>query len=335
MPTPPIASDNLPVDVPVLQVEELRAHIVTSRTVVRAVEGVSFSLCRGRTIGIVGESGSGKSMACLAILGLLPRGGAVVSGRVLYKGIDLLQLSPAAFRRYRGREIALIPQDPLSALNPVLTVETHVAAALRAHGLARGRRRERVLELLALVGLPSPHDLLARYPHQLSGGMRQRIVIATALAAEPSVLLADEPTSSLDPTIQAQLLQLLQGLRRRMSLATVFVTHDLGIAADVSDDLAVMYAGRIVERGPSRTVLASPRHPYTQGLLTALPDPAPGRPTPPRPIAGRPPAPGEPIIGCSFAPRCPHALLRCRTATPPDIRLDDGRESACWLHTAA
>ena len=314
---------------PVLSVRELRAHITTSTGVVRAVDGVSFDVHPGRTVGLVGESGSGKSMTCRAILGLLPPGGQIVGGEVRFQGEELTGKSDEQLRRHRGRDIALVPQDPLTALNPVLTIEKQLSAPLKAHGLDKGQRRARVVELLGQVGLPTPTSQLKRYPHELSGGMRQRVVSAIALAARPRVLLADEPTTSLDPTIQLQFLDLLARLSAELDLGCVFVTHDLGIVARVCDEVAVMYAGRIVEFGPARAVLEAPEHPYTQGLVSSVPDlNEPGERL--RTITGRPPRLDQDIVGCAFAPRCPHVMDRCRVQYPEAFGPPE-HHARCWL----
>ena len=329
-PAPATAQPNTAKDA-LLTVRDLQMHIFTARAVVRAVDGVSFEARPRRTLGLVGESGSGKSMTLSSLLGLLPPGGKVVGGEMLYRGTDLVNVSPNERRLFRGKEIALIPQDPLSSLNPVLTVKAQVEAPLKVHGTPRGERKARVLELLSLVGLPAPQTMLDRLPHQLSGGMRQRVVSAVALAAGPKLLLADEPTTSLDATIQLQFLALLRSLQERLGLSLIFVTHDFAVVARICDEVAVMYAGRIVERGQVRDILDSPQHPYTQGLLASLPElVAKGERL--TPIPGRPPRPGEDIVGCRFAARCPAVMARCRTEYPPVVNLEAGREVACWLH---
>lgn len=320
-----------PSNEPLLRVRDLQTHILTSRAVIRAVDGVSFEAWRKRTLGLVGESGSGKSMTLSSLLGLLPTGGQIVSGEILYGGKDLVRMRPGERRLYRGREIALIPQDPLSALNPVLPVKAQLEAPLKVHGVARGERKARVLELLSLVGLPAPQTLLDRYPHQLSGGMRQRVVSAVALAAGPKLLLADEPTTSLDATIQLQFLALLRRLQEQLGLSLIFVTHDFAVVARICDEVAVMYAGRVVERGAVRDILESPQHPYTRGLLASLPELV-SKGNRLTPIPGRPPRIDEELVGCRFAPRCPAVMSRCQTEYPPVVNLESGREVACWLH---
>lgn len=328
------ATTNAPVIAePILRVRDLRTHIFTSRATIRAVDGVSFDAKRRTTLGLVGESGSGKSMTLSSLLGLLPPGGRIVSGEILYQGTNLTSLKPNDLRQFRGNEIALIPQDPLSSLNPVLNIKAQVEAPLKVHGTPRSQRKARVLELLTLVGLPAPETLLDRFPHQLSGGMRQRVVSAVALAAGPKLLLADEPTTALDATIQLQFLALLRRLQVQLGLSLIFVTHDFAVVARICDEVAVMYAGRIVERGSVQDILHAPQHPYTKGLLASLPELATKgeRLTP---IPGRPPRPGEEIVGCRFAARCPAVFERCRQEYPPSVSTGDGREVACWLHVS-
>ena len=328
-----VAAPGRTCEAPLLSVRDLRMHISAAAGVVRAVDGVSFDVVSGRTLGIVGESGSGKSMTCRSILRLLPPGAQIVGGDVSYRGTSLIGKSDDEMRSYRGRHIALIPQDPLTALNPVITIEKQVAAPLKAHGLAKQRRRDRVVELLGMVGLPKPRDQLRRYPHELSGGMRQRVVSAVALAAEPSLLLADEPTTSLDPTIQLQFLDLLSRLSADLGLGCVFVTHDLGIVNRICDDVAVMYAGRIVEFGPAASVLRDPEHPYTKGLVESVPS-LHGNVDRLATIAGRPPRLDQEITGCAFAPRCPAVFDRCHVEYPPTFGTRR-HHSRCWLREEA
>ncbi|MEW9547389.1 dipeptide/oligopeptide/nickel ABC transporter permease/ATP-binding protein [Nonomuraea sp. NPDC050783] len=312
-----------------LQAEELRTHFVTPRGLVRAVDGVSFTLERGRTLAVVGESGSGKSMLIRSILGLLP-GTAVRGGTVYLSGDDLTARSPAEMRSVLGPRLGTVFQDPMTALNPVRTVGTQVAEPLRVH-LRMGRRqaREAAARLLASVGIPDPARVLRRYPHQLSGGMRQRVTIAMALSCGPDVLFADEPTTALDVTIQDQVLRLLHRLREERDMAVVLVSHDLSVVARWADEVIVMYAGRVVERGPAAEVFARPRMPYTEALLQAAPrltGPAHHRL---RVIPGRPPDLADPPAGCAFAPRCGYARERCAAEAPP-LLAEEGRAYACW-----
>jgi peptide/nickel transport system ATP-binding protein len=300
-----------------LEVRELRTYIYTRRGVVKAVDGASFSVRRGETLGIVGESGSGKSMTCLSILRLVPEpGGRIVGGEVVFDGEDLLAKSPDEMRRLRGSRIAMILQDPMASLNPALTVGEQVAETLRLHRSLRGRELDqRVVELLRQVRISDPERRVHAYPHQMSGGIRQRVAGAIAISCQPSLLIADEPTTSLDVTIQAQYLRLLKDIQRETNLALVFVTHDLGIVAKLCDRVAVMYAGRIVEMGPTRAIFNRPRHPYTVGLLSCLPALRRGR-EPLRAIEGQPPDLAQLGPGCSFAPRCPLAEARCEQTRP-------------------
>jgi peptide/nickel transport system ATP-binding protein len=301
-----------------LDVRDLRTYFYTRRGVVKAVDGASFSIRRGETLGIVGESGSGKSMTCLSVLRLVPEpGGRIVGGAITFDGEDLLAKSPEEMRELRGSKIAMILQDPMASLNPALTVGEQIAETLRLHRGLRGRGLDdRVLELLRQVRISDPERRVHAYPHQMSGGIRQRVAGAIAISCRPSLLIADEPTTSLDVTIQAQYLRLLKDIQRETNLAMVFVTHDLGIVAKLCDRVAVMYAGRIVETGTTREIFNRPRHPYTIGLLSCLPTLKRGR-EPLTAIEGQPPDLAHVPSGCSFAPRCPLAEARCQQAPPP------------------
>ena len=313
---------------PLLSVEGLSVELPTPRGALRAVDGVDLDLAAGRTLGIVGESGCGKTMLARTVLQLLPKR-ARVGGRVLFDGQDLARLGSAALRRLRGPALAVVFQDPMSALNPVLTLGSQLGEGLREHlGMDTAAAAARSIELLASVGIPAPEQRLNQYPHQLSGGMRQRVAIAIALSCEPRLLIADEPTTALDVTVQAQILDLLAREQRRRKMAMILVTHDLGVVAGRTDEVAVMYAGRIVERAPTAALFASMRMPYTQALLAAIPrlDAKPHSRLPA--IAGRLPDPTRPLVGCSFAPRCPRAEPDCRATKPP---LAGGSHGfACW-----
>ena len=301
-----------------LEVRDLRTYVYTRRGVVKAVDGASFSVRRGETLGIVGESGSGKSMTCLSILRLVPEpGGRIVGGEVVFDGQSLLAKSRDEMRALRGSQIAMILQDPMASLNPALTVGEQIAETLRLHRGLRGRGLDaRILELLGQVRISDPERRVHAYPHQMSGGIRQRVAGAIAISCQPSLLIADEPTTSLDVTIQAQYLRLLKDIQRETHLAMVFVTHDLGIVAKLCDRVAVMYAGRIVETGTTREIFNRPRHPYTIGLLSCRPTLTRGR-APLTAIEGQPPDLAHVPAGCSFAPRCPLAEARCRETLPP------------------
>jgi oligopeptide/dipeptide ABC transporter ATP-binding protein len=325
--TPPV-----PTSRPVIEVRDLRTHLVTRWGTIRAVDGVSFEVAERETLGLVGESGSGKSMTCLSIVRLVPRPAArIVGGSVRLDGEELLTLGEREMQRIRGRKVAMILQDPMSSLNPVFSIGMQVREPVASYHALSGRAlRERAAELLASVGIPSPAERLRAFPHQLSGGMRQRVVGAMAIAAPPRLLIADEPTTSLDLTIQAQYLRLLKDLQERHRLAMIFVTHNLGIVAKMCDRVAVMYAGRIVETGPVATIFRAPRHPYTRALLASVPrlgDSADWL----KAIEGQPPDLAALPGGCAFAPRCPQAMDRCRTDEPPEFAVGARHASRCWL----
>jgi len=317
-----------------LEVRNLQTYFYTRRGVVKAVDGASFSVRRGETLGIVGESGSGKSMTCLSVLRLVPEpGGRIVGGEITFDGEDLLAKSPEEMRQLRGARIAMILQDPMASLNPALTVGEQIAETLRLHRGLRGRDLDaRILELLGQVRISDPERRVHAYPHQMSGGIRQRVAGAIAISCRPSLLIADEPTTSLDVTIQAQYLRLLKDIQRETNLAMVFVTHDLGIVAKLCDRVAVMYAGRIVETGTTREIFNRPRHPYTIGLLSCLPTLTHGR-EPLTAIEGQPPDLANVPHGCSFAPRCPLAEAQCGETLPPLEAVGSEHSVAC-LRTA-
>jgi oligopeptide transport system ATP-binding protein len=329
---------------PVLDVRDLRVTFRTDHGTVKAVDGVSFTLARGETLGLVGESGSGKSVTNLALMGLVPTPpGKVEATHVRVGGRDLAQLTARQIRRIRGNEVAMIFQDPMTSLNPLLTVGRQLTEVLEVHGRARGRAaRRHAAAGLADVGIPEPEQRLAQYPHELSGGMRQRVMIAMALLCEPKVLLADEPTTALDVTIQAQILELMQRLQQRHGTAILLVTHDLGVVAGMADRVHVMYAGRLVETAPTAALFAAPRHPYTVGLLGSVPRLA-GDPTARLlAIPGQPPDLAALPIGCAFRERCSFATERCTTDQPPLEPLrdstgvpgatDGARATACFEH---
>jgi oligopeptide/dipeptide ABC transporter ATP-binding protein len=315
-----------------LQVSGLQTHFFTfgGSRVVKAVDGVSFVLREGETLGLVGESGSGKTTTCLSIVGLVPRGARIVGGSVVFEGEELTGKSQRALRRIRGRRIAVILQDPMASLNPLFTIYRQVAEPAFFHQQLRGRAlKERVRGLLRAVRIPSPEWREREFPHQMSGGMRQRIVGAIALAGGPRVVIADEPTTNLDVTIQAQYLDLLKDIQRDTGVALIFVTHNLGIIAKMCDRVAVMYAGRIVEQAPVRELFNTPKHPYTRALLGSVPKL--GSKEPLYSITGQPPNLAHLPSGCAFHPRCPEALARCVTETPPDFHGRDGSVARCWL----
>jgi len=316
---------------PLLSIEGVSVTLPTPRGLLRAVDKVDLALEAGRTLGVVGESGCGKTMLSRAVLQLLPKR-AQLEGRIVFQGKDLARLASEALRRLRGPELAVVFQDPMTSLNPVLTIGTQLAETLQAHlGMETNAALRRGAELLAEVGIPAPEQRLRQYPHQLSGGMRQRVAIAIALSCEPKLLIADEPTTALDVTIQAQILDLLAREQRRRHMAMILITHDLGVVAGRTDEVAVMYAGRVVERAPTPALFARMRMPYTEALLAAIPklDSPPHMALPA--IAGRPPDPTRPLPGCSFAPRCKYADRQCHESKPP--LADPSRAGAlyaCW-----
>src|SRR2546430_8093992 len=306
---------------PLLELDNLSTHYVSAQgtRVVRAVDEVSLRIHAGETLGIVGESGSGKSTLALTILRVLPPAAHIVSGRMMFEGEDLLKKSDEEMRQVRGRRIAMILQDPMASLNPLFTIGNQVAEPIRVHERApRAAAWKRARELLKAVRIPSPETRVKQYPHEMSGGMRQRIVGAIGMSCEPRLLIADEPTTSLDLTIQAQYLKLLRDLQRTHGLALIFITHNLGIVAKMCDQLAVMYAGRVVESGPVRQIFNAPAHPYTQALLNSIPRMSDNR-NRLSAIDGQPPDLVALPPGCAFAPRCPSAIDRCREAPPPQL----------------
>ena len=320
---------------PLLVVEDLKTHFFTRRGVTKAVDGVSFTLDAGETLALVGESGSGKSMTCLSLVRLVPEpAGRIVSGRVVFDGEDLLEKSASEMRRVRGKQIAMVLQDPMTSLNPALTIGTQVAEVLRLHQRVRGASvRTRVLQALDRLRIPGADNRLRHYQHQLSGGMRQRVSSAIAMACAPRLLIADEPTTSLDVTIQAQYLDLLKEVQAACGLAVILVTHDFGIVAANADRVAVMYAGRIVEMGTTAQVFDRPGHPYTRALLRCLPDAGHARHELVE-IDGQPPDLMRLPPGCAFAPRCPERRPICEQATPPLVKFDDGHAAHCWAASA-
>ena len=299
-----------------LSIEDVAVDLPTARGNLRAVDRVDLTLGAGRTLGIVGESGCGKTMLSRAILQLLPKK-AKLSGRVMFDGQDLARCSAETLRKLRARSLAVVFQDPMTSLNPVLTIGTQLIETLQEHlELDALAAKKRSIELLAAVGIPAPEQRLTQYPHQLSGGMRQRVAIAIALSCEPKLLIADEPTTALDVTIQAQILDLLAREQKRRHMAMIIITHDLGVVAGRTDEVAVMYAGRVVERAPTQALFKQMHMPYSEALLAAIPklETAPHTPLPA--ISGRPPDPTRPLIGCSFAPRCRYVAGRCESEKP-------------------
>ncbi|RRD46712.1 ABC transporter ATP-binding protein [Tessaracoccus sp. OH4464_COT-324] len=316
-----------------LRLDDLQVTITLRRGQVVPLQGVSLEIAPGETVGIVGESGCGKTMSALAIMGLLPRSGAVSGGGILFGGKDLTKLPPAEARRIRGLEIGMIFQDPLTSLNPTMRIGDQVSEPLRVHRKMRKREaREKAIDILRKVGMPRPEKIVDDYPHQLSGGMRQRVMIAMALVCQPSLLIADEPTTALDVTTQRQILDLIDELKQEFNTAVILVTHDLGVVAGRADRVAVMYAGRIVETARTADIFANPQHQYTRSLIAALPENTTDTREELYSIPGMPPDLREPIVGCPFAPRCPRAQERCRTELPQVVAVADGDDGA---HTHA
>jgi peptide/nickel transport system ATP-binding protein len=319
---------------PLLEVEGLKTHFFTRDGVVRAVDGVSFAIQPGETLALVGESGCGKSVTSLSILRLIASPpGRTVAGAIRFNGQDLLGLTERAMRKVRGNEISMIFQEPMTSLNPVLTVGRQIAEALVLHrGLGRADATARAIEMLHLVNIPEAARRASEYPHQMSGGMRQRVMIAMALACDPKLLIADEPTTALDVTIQAQILDLMRALKEKTGAAIMLITHDLGVVAEMAQRVVVMYAGRKVEEARVDDLFAQPRHPYTRGLIKSIPRLGAAKAGRARltEIPGMVPSLREPIAGCAFATRCPHAVERCRVEPPPLEAKADGHTVACW-----
>ena len=315
---------------PVLELRDLTVEIPTRRGVVRPVDGVSWSIASGEILGVVGESGAGKSMTGNAVIGLLDPPARIASGAVLLNGERIDDASPAAMRRIRGKRIGMVFQDPLTSLNPLLPIGEQIAETVRAHlDVSQSEARARAVAALEEVGIPSAAERIGSYPHEFSGGMRQRVVIALALCAEPDLVIADEPTTALDVSVQAQITALLRRLCRERGSAVMLVTHDMGVIAETADRVAVMYAGRLAELGPVREVLGNPRHPYTEGLMGATPAASAGRARLHQ-IPGAMPRLGALPTGCAFHPRCPKAQQACRVEPGPTLAADGGR-AACWF----
>ena len=319
----------------ILDVEGLTVSFETEAGRVRAVDGVGFSLERGKTLGLVGESGCGKSVTALSIMRLLPQPMATIErGEIVLGGKDLTCLDACEMQRIRGSRIAMIFQEPMAALNPVHTILSQVGEPLRLHKpeLSKGQVRAEVVRLLAEVGIPEPESRLSAYPHQLSGGMRQRVMIAMALALSPDILIADEPTTALDVTVQAQILDLIRRMQKNSGMSVIFITHDLGVIAELCDDVVVMYAGKVAEQADVKTLFQDPRHPYTQGLLSSIPRMDDPRKTRLSTIAGQVPGLMDLPDGCRFQNRCPHVMSVCRGVVPESLELDPGHRVACHLY---
>lgn len=317
-----------------LRVEGLRTHFRTMDGIVKAVDGVSFEIGQGASVGIVGESGCGKSVTSLSIMRLIERPGWIAGGRIMFRGRDLASLSENGMRRVRGDDITMVFQEPMTSLNPVFTIGGQVTEVIRVHrNVSKKEAEARTVELLKMVGIPNAERRLREYPHNFSGGQRQRIMIAIALANDPDLLILDEPTTALDVTIQAQILELVKDLQRRVNTAVMLITHDLGVVAEMSERIVVMYAGRVVEEGDVLSILKDPKHPYTKGLLSSIP--SLGRKGERLTvIAGSVPNPLRLPAGCKFAPRCPFVMERCHVDEPElkPVSADSSRAARCWLY---
>ena len=318
----------------ILEVRDLRVSFSTYAGEVQAVRDVSFDLRRGETLAIVGESGSGKSVTAKSIMRLLPEANTLIKGgEILFEEQDILKLSEQQMQKIRGSRIAMVFQDPMTSLDPTMKIERQITESLKIHlGLSGQRARERAVELLTLVGISNPEDRIKQYPHQFSGGMRQRVVIAIALACDPQILIADEPTTALDVTIQAQILELLRELQERLGMSVILITHDLGVVAHTAHRVAVMYAGKVIETGTLREIFYNPQMPYTWGLLASIPLPTADRGQELIPIPGSPPDMLDPPKGCPFTARCPYSMRVCADEVPEYTTFSPEHKAACWLH---
>ena len=319
----------------ILSVQNLHTSFHTDKGEVKAVNGVTFNLEKGKILGIVGESGSGKSVTAYSIMRILEKNGRITEGKILYKGQDIAEFSDKQMREFRGKCCSIIFQDPMTSLNPVFTVGNQLREAIELHTDRKGKEAEaRAIEMLTLVGVNEPEKRVKQYPYELSGGMRQRVMIAMALACEPDILIADEPTTALDVTIQAQILELMQSLQKKLGMAIIMVTHDLGVIADMCDEIIVMYGGRVCERGTAEDIFYRPHHEYTKGLLRSIPNVD-------RIGEKLIPIPGTPINllnmpkGCAFCPRCEEAMKICIEEQPPEMQMPDGHFASCWLNVKA
>ena len=315
-----------------VEVKNLEVSFFTYAGEVKAVRGISYNLKPGEVMGIVGESGSGKSVSSYGLMGIIPEPGNVIGGRILFEGRDVTAMSEKELLKIRGKDISMIFQDPMTSLNPLFTIGNQIEESLRKHtSLDKDQRQKRMVELLTLVGINQPEKRLKQYPHEFSGGMRQRVMIAMALACDPKLLIADEPTTALDVTIQAQILELLKELKDKIHMGIVFITHDLGVVSDICDSISVMYAGTIVESGSSDQIFYEPRHPYTWGLLASVPKIDTDEHQRLIPIEGNPVDLINPPKGCPFAPRCKHCMKICIDQAPPQCQVGEGHMAACWL----
>ena len=319
-----------------LEVKDLHVSFFTPAGEVKAVGGISYDLNYGEVMGVVGESDSGKSQEAYSIMGLLQSPGKVTGGSITFEGRDVLAMSKEEMTNFRGNKVAMIFQNPMTCLNPVYTIGNQLVEALRAHdkSISKEDAEKRAMEMMEMVGINNVEKRMKQYPHEFSGGMRQRVMIAMALACQPQILIADEPTTALDVTIQAQILDLIRDLNEKMNTSVLFITHDLGVVSELCDTVIVMYTGRIVEKAPVRELFNDPKHPYTVGLMSAIPRITKDRP-PLETIEGVVPNPTERISGCSFWPRCPHATEQCKQGEPPVVQLSEERQVRCWLYADA
>lgn len=316
-----------------LDVKDLKTSFFTHVGEVKAVGGVTFHLDKGEALGIVGESGSGKSITMMSVMGLLSDNGKVINGEIFFEGKDLAKLNEKEMQKIRGNDIGMIFQDPMTSLNPVLTVGDQLMEGLIKHKkMTKQQAFDKAVQMLSLVGIPSPKNRMKQYPHEFSGGMRQRVMIAMALACEPKLLIADEPTTALDVTIQAQILELMKDLKEKINTSIILITHDLGVVADVCNRINVMYGGVLAETGTTRDIFYMPKHPYTWGLLKSVPNPKNIVKERLIPIDGTPPDLLKPPVGCPFAPRCDYAMKVCLTERPPMFEVGEGHKAACWLN---
>ena len=316
-----------------IEITDLETSFFTHVGEVKAVGGVSFYLDKGEVLGIVGESGSGKSVTMMSLMGLLDENGKVVNGSIMFEGKDLVTLPEKEMQKIRGNDIGMIFQDPMTSLNPVLTVGDQLTEGIRKHmNLNKKDAKDRAVKMLELVGIPSPRDRMKQYPHEFSGGMRQRVMIAIAICCDPKLLIADEPTTALDVTIQAQILELMKDLKDKLNTSIILITHDLGVVANICNRINVMYGGLIAETGSTRDIFYNPRHPYTWGLLKSIPNPNRENKERLLPIPGQPPDLLKPPIGCPFAARCSYAMKICMTQRPPLFEISEGHKAACWLN---
>jgi oligopeptide transport system ATP-binding protein len=315
-----------------LEVKDLQVSFFTYAGEVKAVRGISYELKPGEVMGIVGESGSGKSVSSYGLMGIIPDPGKVIGGSIMFDGTDITKLSERELLKIRGKDIGMIFQDPMTSLNPVYTVGNQIDETLRKHtNLNKEQRKARMIELFQLVGINQPEKRIRQYPHEFSGGMRQRVMIAMALSCNPKLLIADEPTTALDVTIQAQILELMKELKSKINMSIIFITHDLGVIADICDKVAVMYAGNIIETGSIDEIFYSPKHPYTWGLLKSIPKLTSDEHERLIPIEGNPVDLINPPAGCAFAPRCKHCMKICLDKKPPVYTVSEGHNTLCWL----